>query len=75
MKKKIKKELPAVGTELFHFYYRKIIHTARIVKDSSSASGKALEFKGKKYESLSAASLAVTGKSTNGWIFWRPKTK
>ena len=71
MKKKIKRELPAIGTELFHFYYGKIIQTAKIVKDGSSLSGKALDFNGKKYESLSAAAGAITGKSVNGWIFWK----
>jgi hypothetical protein len=33
--------------------------------------GAEIELKGQLYPSLSAAAVAVTGKPTNGWTFWR----
>jgi hypothetical protein len=71
--KRVRRELPAVGTELMHFFYGKVKYKARIVTDESFVSGKAIEFDGKRYDSLTGAAVAITGMSTNGWTFWRLK--
>ena len=68
--KKIKRELPAVGTVLKGKFKGKH-YEARIVKDGSKESGKAIEYAGKLYPSMTAAATVITKQSVNGWRFWK----
>lgn len=70
-RKTIKRKLPPVGTNLVHFFYRKPIHKAKIVKDPASPTGKAIEYKGKLYPSMTASAVAISKISVNGWVFWK----
>ena len=55
-------QFPA-GTE-FQAHYKGQIHTGR-VEDG------ALVVNGQRYDSPSAAAMAITGSSVNGWKFWK----
>ena len=69
-KKKIKRELPPVGTVLTgHFFGEP--YEAKIVKDKTRPEGKAIKLHGKLYPSMTAAAKAITKQETNGWRFWR----
>ena len=70
-RKKIARELPPVGITLTG-RSRGQSHTAVIVKAKDRPSGRAVECGDQLFPSLSAAAKAVTGHSTNGWLFWRP---
>ena len=73
MGRAIFKELPPIGTKLVHYFYKKVTKNAQIVKDKSFKSGKAIAYNGKRYTTLTECAVAITGKSTNGWIYWRTK--
>jgi hypothetical protein len=47
-----------------------ITYKAKIVADKSGSIGKAVEYAGTKYGSMSAAARAITKQPTNGWRFW-----
>ena len=64
------RELPPVGTELVGRYRGQEL-SARIVTDDDRAGAPAVECRGTRYRSLSAAARAVTGNSVNGWRFWQ----
>lgn len=69
-RKKITRQLPPVGTTLAATY-RGEPHTAVIVEAKDRLAGRAVEYGEQLFASLSAAARAVTGHSTNGWVFWR----
>ena len=67
---KIKRELPPVGTPL-NGKFKGTMYKAKIVKDKSQASGRAINYAGKLYPSMTAAAKAITKQSVNGWRFWK----
>jgi hypothetical protein len=69
--KKIARQLPPVGTTLTATY-RGQTHTAVIVEAKDRPAERAVKCGDQLFVSLSAAAKAVTGHSTNGWLFWRP---
>jgi hypothetical protein len=69
--KKVARQLPPVGTTLTATYKGEL-HTATVVEAKDRPSGRAVEYGDQLFASLSAAAKAVTGHSTNGWLFWRP---
>jgi hypothetical protein len=69
-KKKIKRELPPVGTVLTGKFFSEP-YEAKIIKDKTRPEGKAIKFHGKLYPSMTAAAKAITKQETNGWRFWR----
>jgi hypothetical protein len=70
-RKKIARQLPTVGTTLTAIY-RGQTHTAVIVEAKERPAGRAVKYGDQLFASLSAAAKAVTGHSTNGWVFWHP---
>jgi len=70
-RKKIARELPPVGTTLTG-RSRGQSHTAVIVEAEDLPAGRAVRYGDQLFASLSAAAKAVTGHSTNGWVFWHP---
>jgi hypothetical protein len=70
-RKKIARELPPVGTTL-QGRFKGETRTATIVEAKDLPVGKAVEYEGKRYISLSAAARAITGYPINGWRFWQP---
>jgi hypothetical protein len=69
IRRTIERELPAVGTKL-NGKFMGITYKAKIVADKSGSIGKAVEYAGTKYGSMSAAARAITKQPTNGWRFW-----
>ena len=67
---KIVRELPPVGTLLMG-KFQGAPYKARITADKSTSSGKAVEYSGSKYPSMTAAAKAITKQPTNGWRFWK----
>ena len=67
---KIKRELPPVGTVL-NGKFKGIPYKAKIVKDKSQTSHRAIKYDGKLYSSMTAAAKAITNQSVNGWRFWK----
>jgi len=65
------RELPPVGTELVGRYRGEEV-SARIVADEERSGAPAVECRGSRHRSLSAAARAITGNSVNGWRFWQP---
>ena len=65
-RKKIARELPPVGTTL-QGRFKGETRTATIVEEQDLPAGKAIEYEGSRYPSLSAAARAITG-----WRFWQP---
>lgn len=63
-------ELPPIGTKIVCRFKEKE-YDALIVASSDSSLGKAIEFDGKLYFSLSSAARAITGFPTNGWRYWK----
>lgn len=72
-RQKIARDLPALGTT-FTGRSKGQTYSAIIVAAEDSPTGKAVEYHGKRYTSLSAAAKAVTGHSINGWLFWNIMT-
>jgi hypothetical protein len=70
-RKKIARQLPPVGTTLTG-RSRGQSHTAVIVEAKDRPVGRAVKYGDQLFASLSAAAKAVTGHSTNGWVFWHP---
>ena len=70
-RKKIARQLPPVGSMLAA-RYRGQNHTAVIVEAKDRPVGRAVKYGDQLFASLSAAAKAVTGHSTNGWVFWQP---
>ena len=68
-RKKIARQLPPVGTTLTA-RHKGQPHTAVIVEAKDRPSGRAVKYGDQLFASLSAAAKAVTGHSTNGWVFW-----
>jgi len=68
---KIGRQLPPVGTTLTA-RHKGQPHTAVIVEAKDCPAGRAVKYGDQLFASLSAAAKAVTGHSTNGWIFWHP---
>ena len=64
------RELPPVGTELVGRYRGQEV-SARVVASDDHDGASAVECRGKRYRSLSAAARAITGNSVNGWRFWQ----
>ena len=54
---------PLVGTRL--------VRVCRGVKHEATVGDGYFEYAGKRFESLSAIALEITGKKTNGWTFFR----
>lgn len=69
-RRKIVRYLPSVGTKLLGKFFGKT-YSAKIVSDKTTASGKAVEYNGVKYPSMTSAAKAITRQPTNGWRFWR----
>lgn len=67
---KIIREIPPIGTDL-KGRYKRTSYKAKIVKDSTQKSGKAIKYAGKLFPSMTAASKMITKQSTNGWLFWK----
>jgi len=70
-RKKIARELPPVGTTL-QGRFKSETRTATIVEAKDLPAGKAVEYQGNRYTSLSAAARAITAHAINGWRFWQP---
>ena len=70
-RKRIVRQLPPVGTTLTA-KDKGQPHTAVIVEAKERPAGRAVEYGDQLFSSLSAAAKAVTGHSTNGWVFWHP---
>jgi hypothetical protein len=69
-RKKTARELPPVGTTL-QGRFKGETRTA-IVEAQDLPAGKAVDYEGGRYTSLSAAAKAITGHAINGWRFWQP---
>lgn len=54
IRRKIEREWPAVGTKISG-KFKGVAFKAKIVADKSEATGKAIEYAGKKYGSMTAA--------------------
>jgi hypothetical protein len=70
-RKKMARQLPPVGATLTATYKGQS-HTAVIVEAKDRPTGRAVQYGDQLFASLSAAAKAVTGHSTNGWLFWHP---
>ena len=68
-RKTIARELPPLGTTL-QGRFKGETRTATIVEAQDLPAGKAVEYEGGRYTSLSTASRAITGHAINGWRFW-----
>jgi len=73
-KQVIVRELPQIGTKLTG-KFKGVSYSARIVADKKMSSGKAIEYSGSKYRSMTAAAQAITRQPTNGWRFWKISEK
>jgi hypothetical protein len=69
-RKKIKRELPPVGSNL-KGKFKGQSYSAKIVKDVTSSNGRAIRYDGKRYSSMTAAAKVITKQSVNGWRFWK----
>jgi hypothetical protein len=67
---KIIRELPPVGVLLYGKFMR-VTYKAKIVSDKTTASGKAVQYSGVNYRSMTAAAMVITKQPTNGWRFWK----
>ena len=70
-RKKMARQLPLVGATLAATYKGQP-YTAIVVEAKDRPAGRAVEYGDQLFASLSAAAKAVTGHSTNGWVFWHP---
>ncbi|KPJ51538.1 MAG: hypothetical protein AMJ38_00225 [Dehalococcoidia bacterium DG_22] len=70
-RKKIARQMPPVGTTLTAGHKGQP-HTAVIVEAKDRPAGRAVKYGDEVFASLSGAAKAVTGHSTNGWVFWHP---
>ena len=67
---KIERQLPPVSTSLTGSFFRAEYH-AIIVTSPESSVGRAVEYEGTLYSSLTGAAKAITKQATNGWRFWK----
>ena len=49
--------------------FKGIEYKARIVKDQKNSQGRAVKYNGDLYPSMTAAAIAITKQSVNGWRF------
>jgi hypothetical protein len=63
-------QLPPIGTELSGRHKGSALKATIVPSRPEPRQGE-VEFNGKRYRSLTAAAVAATGRSTNGWIFWK----
>jgi len=68
----VKKELPPVGTKLYH-QYKGVLHEAEIVNDINFIHNKAIRYKNRHYGTMSTAAKEITKKPVSGWVFWKIK--
>jgi len=71
---KIRRELPPMGTMLVG-KFKGQVYNAEIVVSSTEHNRRLISIQGREFSSLSAAAVAVTGHSVNGWVFWKLKDK
>lgn len=71
-KQTILRELPPVGTKLIG-KFKGVPYNGKIVSDKTRSTGKAVDYSGVKYRSMTAAAMAITKQATNGWRFWKIK--
>ena len=69
-RRRIKRELPAVGTILKGKFKGKP-YTAKVVKDKTNVEGRSIKYDNKLYSSMTAAAKAIMKQSVNGWRFWK----
>lgn len=65
--------LPRTGTHLVAFRRKpnkEVVHGV-IIEDSAFPFGRAIEVAGRRFATLSEASTAITGYSSNGWRWWK----
>lgn len=67
---KIERKLPPVSSTLTA-KFKEQTYTAKIVEAEDFAEGRAVEYDGVRYRSLSAAAKAIAGHAMNGWRFWQ----
>jgi len=70
IRRKIVRKLPPINSKLTG-KFKGLIYKAKIVSDKSEPTGKAIEYAGAKYGSMTAAAQAITKQPTNGWRFWK----
>ena len=70
-RKKVARQLPPVGTTLTA-RHKGEPHTAVIVEAKDRPAGRSVKYGDQLFASLSGAAKAVTGHSTNGWVFRHP---
>ena len=61
---------PALGQRLMHRRSSGEVVTAEVVSVDENRKIVKLRIADRDYQSLSAAARAITGHSTNGWVFW-----
>lgn len=67
---------PVVGQKLIHTNTRTNMEvTAEVVSVDVERGRVSVRVGSQVYSSLSAAAVAITGKSTNGWVYWGLKRK
>ena len=71
-RKRIRREVPPKGTKLVG-RSRGRVYEAIIVESSTKPKRCVVRVQGREFLSLSGAARAVTGTSTNGWVFWKIK--
>ena len=68
--KGVSRELPAIGTKLVG-KFKGTSYKAKIVGDKTAPTGKAIEYAGAKYRTMTSAAKAIAKQSVNGWRFWK----
>jgi hypothetical protein len=71
---KIARESPPPGITLTG-RFKGQTYSATIVEEKDLSSGRAVEYDGSRYTSLSAAARAITGHPINGWRFWHTNSQ
>lgn len=66
----IERVLPPVGTKL-KGKFMGVPFSAKIVTDNTTKEGRAVEYSGRKYRSMTSAAKVITKQPTNGWRFWK----
>jgi len=69
---KIERHLPPIGTTLIA-NYKKQQYEAKIIEKADFPEHKAISFENSLYTTMTAAAVAVTKHSVNGWDFWKIK--
>ena len=71
---RIKREMPPAGTELRGKFKGKK-YKAVVVTDDKNTSLRLIRFNDVNYKTMTAAAKAITKQETNGWRFWKYKSK